>query len=265
MLLAFYFGASYSTDIFFFAISTISLFSAFLVTSLNITVVIPQAIDLRTRINDLAAMKLLNFFFGIYLLIGVFLASSYLIFPKAIIQFLSKFDDQIINDNVRIIYFTSPLCILIFATSHLNDVLIMHHYFVSGALLSILTNLFSIISIFLFHVNLGVSSIILGMVFGYFLYLLCQLFILQKKLRWNFFLYSFDLQKNMKRNILFSQSGYLFSNIAHYLANPILSGFGPGILSSYNFSYKIVNLFNSTLIAHFSNITGIKFNELFNL
>ena len=70
ILLAAYFGSNIKTDIYFFVYGSMVLLAGF-INAIDHAVLIPQSMRLRQSDGDAAAMAFLNYFFRIYIFIGL--------------------------------------------------------------------------------------------------------------------------------------------------------------------------------------------------
>src|SRR6185436_17107981 len=98
LVVAFYFGTQLKTDFFFFAYNLVVLFSGFL-SSLNASVLIPEAMRIRIRRDEKTSMRFLNFFLVLYIILTVIIGVILLIYPQKIFLFISNFDSSAVAVN----------------------------------------------------------------------------------------------------------------------------------------------------------------------
>src|SRR6187551_938977 len=76
VVIAFYFGASFHTDVYFFVYTTITLIASYII-SLNYLVLIPEAMKLSCEVSERESQRFLNFFLYIFICLVSLLEISF--------------------------------------------------------------------------------------------------------------------------------------------------------------------------------------------
>jgi peptidoglycan biosynthesis protein MviN/MurJ (putative lipid II flippase) len=262
ILVAYYFGTQTKTDIYFYAIATVGLLISF-VTSLDHSVLIPEAMRIREQESEKKSMQFLNFFLYIYAFIGLTVAAIIYINPVAVFTTVSNFDTAALQSNMLLLYLVISLCILMLITNYLVDILISYKYFTMPMTAGLINSLFSIIFITLFHNQLDVMSIITGLLLGYLLNITLLLLLLKRKLNWNFRFVKVSLAKKVVRNMIYAQLGNFTTLASSYVPLYLFSGFNAGLITALNYGRTTSEIPNQLITSQFSSVSGIKFNELY--
>jgi peptidoglycan biosynthesis protein MviN/MurJ (putative lipid II flippase) len=262
IIVAYYFGTQGKTDIYFYAIATIGMFIAF-VTALDHSVLIPESMRIREQESNEKSMQFLNFFIYIYLGIGCFAIIILYINPVKIFSFVSKFDITILQSNIDLLYLIIPLCVLMLLTNYIVNILVSYKYFTIPMIAAFINNLFSIFFVLIFHDQLDVKSILLGLMFGYFLNISLLFYILFKKIHWNFRFVKVSLGKKVIHNMFYAQAGNITSLFAAYAPLYFLSGFNVGLITAMNYGRSTSEIPANLITTQISSVSGIKFNELY--
>lgn len=261
LVLAYFFGAGDKIDIFFYAFTSISLFTAF-ITLLNGHVLIPESMRIRNTLGILDSTKFLNVFLYGYIILGSSLSLIVLVAPIQVFSALSKFSPEILIEYKNLLVLTIPLFTLMIIVNLLVDILTSFKYFTAPQVAKMINSLSAVIFLLCFHRIFDLNSILIGYYFGYIVNLIMLISIMRKQLRWNFQIKFYPIEKRIYINSFFAQAGNLFTMIASYYPMYLLSGFGSGIISALNYSQRIAKLPTTAITNQFSPIAGIKFNEL---
>jgi len=262
LVVAYFFGAQLKMDVYFYAYSVILIISTF-ITSLNASVLIPESISLRTQERSLEAMKFLNFFIYLYLLITFLIWLLFVLQPVRAFTLLSDFEIESLQRHATILTAVTPLILLMPIVNLLTDILTSYRFFSISMFAGIVNGIFSILFVVIFHAKLDILSLLLGLLFSYAINLLLLLYLLKKRLHWNFGFQWVKVDRKIWRNIVFAQAGNITSSFTVYAPLYLLSGFSAGIITSLNFANQIAFLPTNLVTNQFSAITGIKFNELY--
>lgn len=261
VIIAFYFGTQTNTDIYFYAIATISLLIGF-TAALDHSVIIPESIRIREQENEKKSQHFLTFFLYVYLAIGIAAIGILSINPVKIFLSISKFDEQSLMNNIELLYWIIPLCVLMLTTTYLADILASYKYFTLPMIASVINSILSILFVILFHDILELRSIVLGITIGYLMNIALLLSIMFRQLHWNFEYNSISLVKRVLHDIGYAQAGNLTSLLASYIPLYLLSGFNAGIITALNYGRNVSEIPNQIISSQFSVVSGIKFNEL---
>jgi putative peptidoglycan lipid II flippase len=86
LILAYYFGANASTDIYFLVLSVAMIITG-IINGVDYYILIPEAMKLRERESEDSSRKFLNFFICLYACIGLLIASLVIVSPVFKIRF----------------------------------------------------------------------------------------------------------------------------------------------------------------------------------
>jgi putative peptidoglycan lipid II flippase len=262
MAIAYFFGTKASLDVYFFCLATASMAVGLFVTSMNGAVVIPQSMHLAEQRGERHAMMFLNFFLYVYVILGVVIAAVFWSGPLEIFSSISSFKQDVLRSNADILKYSALLFLLMLPSAHMLDILASRRLFTVPAIASIANNCLLLLFLFVLHNRLDVFSLVVGLVVANALQIFFLVYLMVSELQWNFGIAVTRLGKSEFKDMLFAQTGYITSNIAAYIPLPLLSGFGPGTIASFNYGQRVANMPNTFVINPVSSITGLKLNEL---
>lgn len=261
IIIAFYFGTQTKTDIYFYAIATIGLLIGFVIT-LDQAVLIPESIRMREQENEKKSQHFLTFFLYLYLAIGIAAIGILSINPVNIFLSISKFDETSLVNNIELLYWIIPLCVLMLITTYLTDILASYRYFTVPMMASVINSILSILFVVFFHDILELRSIVLGITIGYLINIGLLISIMKRHLQWRFIFKSSAIGRNNKANIYYALAGNFTSVLLSYLPLYLLSGFNAGIITALNYAQSASGIPHQIITNQFSIVSGIKFNEL---
>jgi len=263
LLVAYFFGITYSTDFFFFIYSSVAILGAFF-TSMNSAVIIPESMRIRIDEGTEKSMNFLNFFIFVYGITMAVILLLVLLNPVYFFQLTSNFKIEQLFNNKILIYLSLPLFGLICLINLLVDILASHKFFTISMIVGIINGSISIAFIYLFHTGWGIQSVFFGLIIAYFINLVLLIFLMKKYLHWHFSIKKPSIAKRIWNNLGLAQLSNLTSTLSAYAPIYILSGFNAGIITSLSFAQQISSLPVALIIYQFSSVVGIKFNELYN-
>jgi putative peptidoglycan lipid II flippase len=261
IVIAYYFGTQTKTDVYFYVIATIGLFVGF-VTALDHSVLIPESIRIREQESEKKAQQFLTFFLHLYLIIGIIAIGVLLINPVKVFLTVSKFNEANLANNVELLYWLIPLCVLMLITTYLTDIMASYKYFTMPMVAAIINSALSLLFVVFFHSILDLRSIVLGVTIGYLLNIALLLSIMKHRLHWLFTCKLVLLRKEVIRNVFYAQAGNISSVLVSYVPLYLLSGFNAGIITALNYGRDVSEIPNQMINSQFSVVSGIKFNEL---
>lgn len=261
IVIAYYFGTSLDTDLYFYIFATITLVAGF-VNGMDLAVIIPEGMQLKEENGFRAAIQFYNFFGLIYLLVGVLFFILLFFFAVPVFSSISSFSTNNLSNHYSLLLLSSGLPLLLILSNYLSAVLTTLKYFTAPLIANGVAQLFSLLSLVLFHERFGISAVLAGMVVGYFLNIILLLVFMKVKLRWQFSFSLLKLSTRVKRNLLSVQLGNLTTFAYNYGIILLLSGLTTGIYSAYNYAMQIVNVPNNFIVSQVAAVAGIKFNEL---
>lgn len=262
ILIAFYFGATGKTDLLFFAISFALLISS-LITTLNNTIIIPQAIRLREQDSYETFIKFTNIFIIGYLFFGLLIAAVIYLNPMWFFQKFSKFSPELITLNIHLLKSAVLLIPFIVINTLLMDILISLKLFSISTLTNLVNSVLSVIFIYYTHNTFGLNCLVYSLLIANSLQFTVLIYIFLKKFKWKPVFGLTLITNNLVISMITAQVGNLFSIISAYFPIYLLSRYENGILTSLNFGQKIVDFVAVLIIVQFSSIFGIKLNECY--
>ena len=260
LVVAFYFGTQIKTDIYFYTYNTIVILSAF-ITSLNASVLIPESMRIRIKEGEEKSKEFLNLFIYGYIALTSIIVIVFIADPVHIFKAMSSFELQSIENQKSILLLAVPLIVMMPLVNLLTDIMASYKYFTAPMIAGIINGVFSIVFVVVFHSVLDIISLLFGLLASYSINLLLLIFLMAKKLSWNFRFARTNIESRIWRNIGFAQAGNITSSLSTYAPLYLLSGFSAGIVTSLNFAQQISSLPTHLITNQFSSITGIKFNE----
>ncbi|MBN1575467.1 MAG: hypothetical protein JW913_02890 [Chitinispirillaceae bacterium] len=261
ILTAFLFGSTAETDLFFFAIASVGIFSSFLI-NLDGTTIIPRYMKLRDRGEVGQANDLIRFVFIAYFLATAAAAVMICIFPLEWMGLFSRFDKAGLALHRDLIRWTGPLLVISTLNFYLIDIVSSFKRFSLSMLSGFLCNCVNVTFILLAHTPLGIKCIVIGSLLGglsqcsFLLY--CSLRLTGCALR----PVVFPLDGTIIRYMLLAQGAYCCSLFGTFLPLYQLSGYAPGVISALGYGQRLVDLLTLLLVVQFSNVLAIKLNEL---
>jgi len=261
MVMAAKFGARESTDVLYYCIGLFALLSG-LFQAVNVSVLIPETMNRRHRTGESDAMAFINRFFAVFALLIAGVTVWILWNPAGTMTVISRFSAEALARNSRLVFWLLATLPLQMAAQLLLDVLVSYKFLSLPAALSCVSRVLNIVFVLLFHRQLGVISVALGMLLGYGGQVLLNLYLLGRVIHWRPFVWKTRIGGSVYRNIAWTEIGTVASAVAGYLPLFLFSGFGAGVMTAMNYAQKMSAMPSQLLTSQISNVTGIKFNEL---
>ena len=261
LVIAYYFGTSIDTDLYFYIFSFITLLAG-LINGMDVAVIIPEGMQIKETKGMDSAMPFYNFFGYLYLFLGSLFFFILLFFSVPIYNAISSFKSTVLTQHYSLLLLSSGLPVLIILSNYLTTVLTTIKYFTAPLIVNGITQFFALIALLTLHKSIGINSVILGLTIGYILNIILLLFFMRVKLNWRFNFHSQKLSKRIKHNLVSVQLGNLASFAYNYGIIILLSSLVTGVYSAYNYSMQIINIPIIFIVAQTAAVSGIKFNEL---
>ncbi len=261
VLIAFFFGTSLETDVYFFIISIITSISLFITGSTQ-SVIIPEMIHLRENGHEDEVIKITNLILFAFVLITIIPVVLFCIAPVQVFSRISQFKDGTIFEYRFFFSFSTVLLILITVNTFLKEVLSIYRFFTIPMIISIVNSIFSFVSIPLLQSYIGMKSVIIGLFMGNFVNAVILVWTLRKNGGWRFTAITFRLPRSLLNRIFYAQTGYTATAASMFFPPYLLSGLNAGVIAAFNFGRQISDIPGNFLTAQFATVTGIKFNEL---
>jgi putative peptidoglycan lipid II flippase len=264
VIVAFYFGTQGKTDVYLYSLATLNIIAAFL-TNLNGLVLIPESMRIREQEGLLNSMYFLNWFIIGFALIGAIFSLILLISPVESFIFFSKFDRNLLQENVNVLYCVIPMFTLSVLSSLLSDILVSFKFFTLPMIAGMINSILTIVFVLFFHSRLDILSITFGLLAGIVLNIIILIFLLKKQLHWNFRIARIKVRGLVFKNIIYAQASNITTVLGSYLPIYLISGFNQGIITALNYGKNLSNIPDQFITTQFSSILGIKLNETFAL
>jgi putative peptidoglycan lipid II flippase len=263
LVIAYFFGTSISTDIYFFVISIAILITTGMLNSIDGILLIPHAMQLRETAGDAASRSFLNFFLQLYILIGIIISIAVLVSPVLFYNLFSKFKAEELLQHKYLLYAGAALIFFQLVNNFSGAILSSYKYFTVTILTSLITSLSSIIITVFFHERLGIAGTLAAVAGSYAISFLFLLLLMKLKLQWQFSNFVVVKNKKIWGNIGLLQLNALPVWLRNYTSLFLLSGLGAGIVSSVNLAQQAAGVIDTLIIAQVLSVAGIKFNELY--
>ncbi len=258
LLIALYFGAGQTTDVYFYLIMIMGFGVTFL-QRMNAAVLIPEAMAQDTR-SPGAGRPLLNTFLYFYLLLLLLLAIAGFTAPIRLAACFSRFDiPQLTADKLLI-----ALCFVLFGlqllTAYLTAVLEMYRRFAS-VLLTPLNALLPLLFLIIFGRSWGIISMVYGFVTAYFIQSAVFLYILRKELNWDFTPSTAGWHRHLTKNLASNQLIELANIVSSILPLYLLSGLAAGLVSALNYAKQLSDSPTEIFTYRVANVSKIQLTE----
>ena len=261
LLVAFYFGSNTSTDIYFYILSVAILITS-AINGIDYLVLIPEAMKLRENNSERRSQYFLNFFIWLYGFIGLLLTFAIIISPVFFFTLFSKFDVSHLQHNIGLLYIGSIIIVFQLLNNLLGAILVSYKYFTVPIISGLINSCFAIVLTIICHNKLGITGTILGISSGFIINFILLIYLMKKKLHWNFFKFYWVKSKKLWQNIGLMQLNILPVWIRNYIVIFLLSGLGTGIITSVNLGQMLALLPEVFILTQIASVVGIKFSEL---
>jgi putative peptidoglycan lipid II flippase len=264
VLIAAAFGATGRSDIYFYLFSTINLIAIF-IRGINGAVLLPEYAHLVEKEGRGPAMGFLNFYFWLVLAIGLVFTVVFLAAPLAAWRLISSFPVESLRDNLPALQVAAAGLVPTIALYFLSDVMIANKLFglpsVAGAIpyglslvaMALLRNgdpAWVVILLGCWAVGCGLGAVALAA-------------FLAQRAGWQLLQVDFNRHLVAEKNIVYAQSGNLFTLLAVQIPAYYLSGQGSGAVSIISYARTLAAIPRAFFTDHVSLVAGISFNEIY--
>jgi putative peptidoglycan lipid II flippase len=261
IVIAYYFGTSIDTDLYFYIFSTVTLIAA-LVNGMDLAVILPEGMHLQEEKGKHEAVLFYNFFGFCYLLLGLLIFIVLFFFSVPIYSSISSYKSSVLSGHSGLLLLSSILPLLMILSNYFTSVLTTLKYFTAPLIANGIAQVFGLLSLVIFHNRFGTVSVLIGMVAGYLLNLALLLFFMYLKLNWHAGFSAKNVTARVKKNLASVQLGNLATFSFNYGIIVVLSALPVGIYSAYNYAVQVLNVPNNFIVSQAAAVAGIKFNEL---
>ncbi|MDR0291199.1 MAG: hypothetical protein LBI01_00115, partial [Elusimicrobium sp.] len=257
VMLAFYFGASFYTDIYFYLIMLAGMGGTF-ISGINTNVIIPQAMHLGARDKE-SEFGFLNCFILFYLAAGLLFAVCAAAAPGFWLGLTSRFNSFTVGAhalfNLAAVYFIS----LIITGFFIN---ILERRKIFGiAWLSPLNALIPFLLLVFFHKTLGVAAMLSGFILANAAQSAACLTVMFVKLDWTLTLDTRGLTKKFWHNLAAAAGTEGLNFFTAALPVFIMSGLGGAAVSALNYAKQIIDSPTEIITNRIASVSRVQFNE----
>lgn len=217
--------------------------------------------EMRINKNFTHEMKFLNSFLMLLMIAGIFTTFILGIMAKEVMTIITNFKNEEIENNLQIYILFLYTTLLFSINSFFAEIFVSHKHFTIPILLNLSLNICIILSVFLFHNQLGGVSMMSGALFLVFIAFISFIYYMKKKLNWRFSIWDFNLLKTSLRPIIglvINQCIVIFvSTYPYYL----LSKLPIGSISVVNYAMKFV-LTPYAIMQQIAIVLQVRMNEL---
>jgi putative peptidoglycan lipid II flippase len=263
LIIAFFFGTSTGTDIYFFVLSIAVLITNSMINGIDTTLLIPKAMQLRQQQGEKESRSFLNFFFFVYVAIGLAIFLAIIISPVLFYNSFSKFPHEKLEQYKNLLYAGTVLISFRLINNFMAAILSSYKYFSVAIAASLVTSILSITVTIFFYDQLGITGTLAAVAVSYVINFLLLLLVMKIKLHWQYRDVAVVKDKALWTNIGLMQLNILPVWLRNYITIFLLSGLGEGILASVNLAQQASGIIDTLIIAQVLSVAGIKFNELY--
>lgn len=257
-----FFGVQTQTDILFYVNSLILLVVTF-VGAVNQSVFVPNIIRIREQESEKSASTFISFLFCVYAGFSAVVCVVFAIWPVPILNLLSGFAAQTLQDNLSIIYLLSPVLFFSVLNMLITDIFTAYKKFVFTMFVDMLKNL-TVIAILVFPgADVGVERLALGMLVANIVQFLVLLVMMAKVIHIVPRIRYFKLDAKIRVNTGYVIVAQASTMVAGTLLYKITSGYSSGVYSAMDLAQKINTVFYTVVVVQFSLVVGVTLIEIY--
>ena len=258
LLIALYFGAGSTTDVYFYLMMVMGFGVTFL-QRMNAAVVIPEAMARREHTPG-SERGLLNGFLYFYLLLTVCLAAAGAWAPVALAECFSRFETARLMTDKTLIALSFLLFGLQLLTAYLTAVLEMYRRF-AAALLTPLNALLPLGCLLWLGREWGIISMVYGFLAANAVQILVYGYMMRRELRWDFRPAPIQWHKRLTKNLASNQLIELANIVSSVLPVYLLSGLAAGFVSALNYAKQLSDSPTEIFTLRVTNVSKIQLTE----
>ena len=253
LLLAFYFGATGKTDVYFYLILICAVLTGWL-SSLNITLVLPEFMHQREK-SPRAAINLANFFLYIYTGAALMGCAAAYFWPSEILGAISAFSPAEIQRSGNLLFLSAVYFFSFFIMSYL--IALCESYRMFG--IYFLAPLNTLLPLLFLIASKKLEAMFLGYITAYLIQAFICLYLLRKKAAWHFSPAKPEFNKKFIQNFLYSQPGAMVWAAVLYAPLFMISSTQAGMVSAVNYSRMLSDSPTDILTSKVNNVAKVKF------
>jgi putative peptidoglycan lipid II flippase len=262
IVIAYYFGTQTKTDVYFYAMATISLLVGY-INALDQAVLIPEAMRIREQEGVKRSQEFLSTFIYVYAALALIAMAILAINPVAAFIALSRFNGLVLQENIRLLYLMIPLILLVLITNLLVNILASYKFFTLPMVIGMINSCFTLLFVIAFHTKYDILSMGAGICIAYIINVGILFYILKSKVRWNFSSRIYPIGRHTGSRIIYTFFSQITTFLGTFLPFYLISGFSHGIVTAMNYGRNFAQLPEQFITAQVSTVASIKLNELF--
>ena len=255
LLLAFYFGATVKTDIYFYLILICAIITGWL-SSINLSVVVPEFMHQREK-DPKKAVNLANYFLYIYCAAALVICGFVYFFPEQSLGGISAFSRQEISQAGNLMFLSSIYFCTFFIMSYLIS--LVESFKMFGIYFFAPLNTLLPLVFLVFSKN--IESMFLGYIAAYAIQIAACLLLLKTKAAWHFNFAKPQINKKFVQNFAYSQPGALVWAAVLYAPVFMISATQAGMVSAVNYSRMLSDSPTDILTSKVNNVAKVKFTK----
>lgn len=261
LLIAYYYGANTSTDIFFYLYG-ISILLGSYIQSLCTSVLIPHAMTLRQK-SIKEEMSFHNAHFYFFTILGILLLALFFVsFEYGFTKWIINYPLDKIEKNLYTCYCFFPFTLLLTSINYLSEILISYKYFSVGILSMPIINICSIITLLCLGNHFSIQILMLSCSVTSFFILLAILLFMKQKLNWDFTIVRYEHLKDCWKHLMGISLNQVVLILTNIIPLYLLSGYQSGIVTIVNYAQKIVQV-PLAWIQQIASVLQVKLNTLY--
>lgn len=263
LLIAYHFGANVGTDIYFYLFN-LAVLTAGMVQTVCTSILVPRAMELRSRNRCTDEMSLHNsFLYTVLLLLLASMVVFNLVAGHDAPSLLMNFRPEDTARHLTLYYLFFPFTLLLTLNLYLGEILISFKYFTLGLLCNFSMNLACVVAILLTGPGKGdVALLMYAACTGCLLNAAVFLGLLKRRLHWQFKPVNLALLRREWKAI----GGLLFNQFITLLSNALplyfMSQLHPGLVTVVVYAQKFTQM-PLSIITQIAAVLQVKLNNLY--
>ncbi|HEY5588089.1 MAG TPA: lipid II flippase MurJ [Candidatus Paceibacterota bacterium] len=262
LLIAYYFGANFQTDVFYFTSSFIALVSIIII-SQQTTVFMPLFINIRNTVSEIEAWKFANTLFTLTIIISALFGILFYLFGSNILLKISNFKQDVIIQTSNYIKYFAVIFFLMSIVEFMRAIIQSYSQFTLPALAALANSVLMIICIVFFGRRIGVESMAIAIMFSYIVQAILMLIYLKSKIK--YFKIEFNKSPYLKGFVKLGVPVFIaqiFGSLSMFFYDFTSSLFDGGTLTSLSYGQRIADIPNLMIIVPLATVIVPAFSKL---
>ena len=253
-------GINSTTDIHFYLYNLAILIGG-MIQIVTSSILIPRSMEMRINQSSISEMGYLNSFLILFIGFGTLLIFSLVLSGKIFMTVITNFSLEDIQNNYLIYLLFLPTALLLSINSFFAEIFVSYKYFSVPIILNLGLNLCIILSVLLFHNQIGGFSMMSGALFLVFIVFICFIYKMKQLLHWNFKIWNFNLLKTSFQPILGLIANQSLVIVVSTYPFYLLSQLPVGSVSIVNYAMKLIQA-PYGIMQQIAIVLQVKLNEL---